>query len=395
MELCGILVSHGAVCCSDRQMLEPSQTLPLHTAVFRKLLPLAHTSNARIILVNRRDYPNSKPLSPEDTELLSRPDVSMGAENNQDAIEGFDIFMSDRAKEVLGFISELIDENLIIPKGKTGTGVFGGIEIIGWSGACSIAISLLANLEYFPSDMIEKLEPYMRSLVLYGTFYPMIYIDKNSDMTSADCSSNILLGYPNHPMHYFPMEDVSLTMEQRVAASARWLTGYYKHPALSVLDDQDTENGVELDELEFEFREPISFPLPTIQTINGEDLAINLAQSAVEVGKADLYSARAQLVGFAQLHRRKAFFESRKSRDSVENSSPYTGGNLKKDTWPGLETYFIWCDMSFAHAPLGALSLQNELNTARKKGEWTRDVTFVRFRGANHLVSDTSLRHCI
>ena len=47
--------------------------------------------------------------------------------------------------------------------------------------------------------------------------------------------------------------------------------------------------------------------------------------------------------------------------------------------------------MSVAETIYGAFLLRNEIEEAQAKGEWVRDVRFVRFTGANHYVSHHNL----
>lgn len=137
------------------------------SAVFRKLLPLGHDFNVRIIAINQRDYPGSRPLSKEEVEPLTR--------SGNDAIDGFKSFMRDRATELLQFIHWLVDEAMVKPFSKTGSrtdgkasSIVGGVAVIGWSSGNRFLQAILANLQHFPDELIGKLNPYMRGLMVYG-----------------------------------------------------------------------------------------------------------------------------------------------------------------------------------------------------------------------------------
>ena len=62
---------------------------------------------------------------------------------------------------------------------------------------------------------------------------------------------------------------------------------------------------------------------------------------------------------------------------------------LKQSAWYG-DAHYIWCDASFGEVIYGAIALQNELEETREKGEWMRNVRFVRLTGANHYVSSSN-----
>ena len=68
MDLHGILVR----CARLITVLNLSTFL---LAIFLRFLPLAQKYNARIILVNRRDYPNSEPVDDEALPFSPAPDL--------------------------------------------------------------------------------------------------------------------------------------------------------------------------------------------------------------------------------------------------------------------------------------------------------------------------------
>ncbi|KAI0368660.1 alpha/beta-hydrolase [Pilatotrama ljubarskyi] len=75
-----------------------------HSGSFSKLIPCAHPRNARVLLVNRRDYPGSQPYTEADRGLLQAltPDAVAAAE------PGVETFTKARARELYDFLVELV-----------------------------------------------------------------------------------------------------------------------------------------------------------------------------------------------------------------------------------------------------------------------------------------------
>lgn len=81
--------------------------------------------------------------------------------------------MSKRAKEFATFIRHYVEENEI-PKASTDNRS-GGIVLMGWSAGNNFTIPLLAYADAIEEENRLKIEPYLRSLMIFGT-----------------CSSNII-----------------------------------------------------------------------------------------------------------------------------------------------------------------------------------------------------------
>ena len=125
-------------------------------AIFLRFLPLAQKYNARIILVNRRDYPNSEPV---DDEALYK--VSGADDSSPGTLEVLKEYMKRRARELHDFLCILVEaEN--IPRS-------GGLIIAGWSFGASWITALLANAPEFPTRGVH-LAAYVRRTILYGAF---------------------------------------------------------------------------------------------------------------------------------------------------------------------------------------------------------------------------------
>ena len=132
-----------------------------HPANFKKLLPLAHKYNVRIVLPNRRDYPGSAPFSPEELANLSK--LANATPGSPEAVEGTEQEMKARAREVYDYLIDLVKTERIPPvQGQTG-----GIVLAGWSLGATWITALLAHVATFPVGDI-RLSEYVRRLVYYG-----------------------------------------------------------------------------------------------------------------------------------------------------------------------------------------------------------------------------------
>lgn len=125
------------------------------TAVFNRLLPLAPQYNIRLILVNRRDYPNSSPYTDKDLEKLKSADDRLQNE-----------FAKGRAEEYATFIKKFVEQERI-PE-MTADGKDGGIVLLSWSSGVAYTIPLLSFANCLSEDVRDAIEPYLRSYVSFG-----------------------------------------------------------------------------------------------------------------------------------------------------------------------------------------------------------------------------------
>lgn len=125
--------------------------------IFSRLIPFASQSNARIVLVNRRDYPGSTPYSDAEQQLLASC-ISETA----DATKNIRYYMKDRARELYDFLCEFaITENTLKISGE------GGMTVVGWSLGGNWITALLAYLEIF-EGVGTTLRSYLNKFILLG-----------------------------------------------------------------------------------------------------------------------------------------------------------------------------------------------------------------------------------
>ena len=124
------------------------------------MVPFAAPNNLRLVLLNRRDYPGSTPLSDDDLRLLSEDSTP---EDNA-------LFLRLRALELSEFLAWYIRKEAIPPTRKLNSGGnVGGMSIVAWSSANNLVLALLGNLEAVPQDARNFLEPYLHTYIHFGT----------------------------------------------------------------------------------------------------------------------------------------------------------------------------------------------------------------------------------
>ncbi|KAI0365121.1 alpha/beta-hydrolase [Pilatotrama ljubarskyi] len=306
-----------------------------HSGSFKRLIPFAKPHNARVVLVNRRDYPGSDPYTPEElatpARLATTPDVSPETAAEAEA------FMRDRAREVFDFLTDFVRRERI-PRARENTG---GIVVVGWSLGSLWITALLANVRLFPEGDV-KLSEYVLGVVLYDTSF-------------------LCYGYAPPPDAYQPLYETSVTFPERVARFNVWVTGYYAHGDVWA-------KGADA----LEYRNALSDPSPTITRMTPEDLAETTYGPPQEEGGSEGLIILA-CVGHGTGARLKedAFYP----REPVEGAS----------NWSHVEVRQVWCDRSVWEMPWCVKLLTEELEEARRAGKNPRDIVFVRFEGANHF----------
>ena len=77
-------------------------------------------------------------------------------------------YLYKRGLEIAQFLSFLVKTEHLYPK-KTGQDI-GGIILTGWSLGNSTAFAFLAYLDKYPKEVIQTIEPYLKSFFSYGTY---------------------------------------------------------------------------------------------------------------------------------------------------------------------------------------------------------------------------------
>ncbi|KAI0370680.1 hypothetical protein BV20DRAFT_943422 [Pilatotrama ljubarskyi] len=314
-----------------------------HSGIFSKLLPLATQYNARIILVNRRDYPGARPYSEEERALLpvlSPEGSAYGEAEMTEAKEKLKQFMKGRAREVYNLLVELVaNEDLPAAQPKENKG---GIVVAGWSFGTAWMTALLAHVGSFGVNDVE-LSAYVRRVVFLDPAYHT-------------------LGYP-HPATsgYNPLLDPELLPEERGRRFSEWVSGYYNHGDTFETLEQKT---------------PLEDPPSTLSTLTPEDVeaTLFLPPGAPEGSDAVVFESGLQLGLFTTL-KDGALYLPRSQSDRGEGNA-----------WPGVEVRYVHCEKSTWSIPWGTWALRQEVEEAKEGGLPVRNMRTVHVQGANHFV---------
>ncbi|KAH8984292.1 alpha/beta-hydrolase [Lactarius hatsudake] len=293
---------------------------PSSADFFARLLPLAGKLGARVVAINRRDYPGSTPFSEEDRALLlsTIPDTPAASENT-------DHYMKARAGELYDFLTQLV---------KTEELPTNSIVMAGWSLGTSFVLSFLAHAPSFDSDS-WGLSQYVRRVIAYD-------------------SPSLAMGFPLPDGYYTPLNDPSMPPGEGIKIFPLWITGYYAHG--------DTLETLSL-------RDALDEPSPTILRMSPEDLASVVHEPPTSLDGPDTVVLDSGLDhGALSRLREVALFAPQNAEIA----------------WPNVEFRYVWCDRSVWVMPWGAWLFSAEIEQAMKDGKRIRKHSVVRMRGANH-----------
>ena len=130
--------------------------------VFSRLAQNAAKLGARVVLINRRGYPLSKPFTDEERAvLISSADDAEGGQLKVDN------FVKGLARELYDFLLHLVSAGDIPLK---------SITLAGWSLGALWMAAFLAHAPSFPAAEIA-LHQYLRRVILYGAFPSFVLPD--------------------------------------------------------------------------------------------------------------------------------------------------------------------------------------------------------------------------
>ena len=133
----------------------------LRTDVFKKIVPLAHHHNLRIIRVSNHDYPPSSLFTPSELGDFASPDLKTQAG-----------VLGKLGIEIASLLVYLVDTLKLPPISVSwDSTVVGGISVLGWSLGAYFPVALLGSASALPKGDQELLGKYLRSAILYGMVY--------------------------------------------------------------------------------------------------------------------------------------------------------------------------------------------------------------------------------
>jgi pimeloyl-ACP methyl ester carboxylesterase len=312
--------------------------------VFSRLAQKAGKLGARVVLINRRGYPLSKPFSDEErTVLISSADDTVGGQLKVDN------FVKGLARELYDFLLHLVSAGDIPLK---------SITLAGWSLGALWMAALLAHAPSFPATEVA-LHQYLRRVIVYGVF-PHFSFQTFFTFVISDPVPQLLCYHP--PGLYDPLKDPSVAPGEHGKVFLTWVSGYYAHgDTLETLAQRDA----------------LLEPRPSIENMSPEDLTQNVYEEGAQPDHMDLLLVRSgyRQGTFERLHKAMLF----PSQDTASDRE-----------WGEIELRFVWCDRAVWLLVWSAWEFKAEI--AEKAGDSEkrmRKCLMACIRGANHFVGNS------
>ncbi|KAI0739376.1 hypothetical protein C8Q80DRAFT_1347120 [Daedaleopsis nitida] len=332
------------------------------TGIFTKLLPLAPAHNARVVLLNRRDYPGSTPYTAAELS-----DLRTAADESTDSSAAKTVllqFLAARARELYDLLDAFVHEHDIPPARAEEDA--GGIVLVGWSFGTCLTTAFLAHVASFSGGTPSSLGKYVRRVIFHDTPYHV-------------------LGFPPIPNPYNPLSDPTLAPEAAPLAFSNWVSGYYGHRLSSPEPDGAEAQSVFVQRLEA--RHPLAHPPPTLSTLSDAERAASLYPVPGGPGGSDsLILVAAIRLGIFGLLRDQALLLPDRALGEEDNDKGRAGGEKQGQAWYGVEVRYMWCDHSVWEMPWGVWNMRARIQEDRKARKTMRNFRFLRLRGANHFV---------
>ncbi|KAJ7447873.1 Alpha/Beta hydrolase protein [Mycena galericulata] len=193
---------------------------------FVRLHEYASKYNMRVILCNRRGYHGSTKFSEgEVAEMRAAPKA----------------FQDRVALQLAWFLQHFVKEERI-PKAtldNANRNLGGGIVLMGWSFGNATSLALLADPGVIPKDVYGVIEPYLRTLVVYGAcFFSEFFGSTDGKLLCVD-PPDAVLAYSDPKIDgvYHPFADPEYTtFEEKFDAFLVWVSSYHQHPNLAARD---------------------------------------------------------------------------------------------------------------------------------------------------------------
>jgi hypothetical protein len=174
------------------------------------MLPFARPNSLRIVLVNRRDYPHSTPLSCAELALIG-PDASL---------EDRAAFFRARGVELANFLAWFACAQDIHPTEEVDGRTSGGMAIAAWSSANNVAMALFGNLDTLPKETLHAIRPYLRTYIHYGATFRTVCIRLARSRAPRIDGPRWAAGYPPVVIEGFhepkPLANAALTEDERL-----------------------------------------------------------------------------------------------------------------------------------------------------------------------------------
>ncbi|KAK0244788.1 Alpha/Beta hydrolase protein [Armillaria nabsnona] len=207
--------------------------------IFQRVVDLAPSKGVRFVALNRRHFPGTTLLSPEELVITQTGGTS---DSQREAL------VEARGHEIALFIDTFV-QKFNLPSISSG----GGVALLGWSLGATFASIVISSIDTLPVDVRRRLSDYMRSLILYEP-------------------PPIVLGLPAPKQNWSFLVDTTMPENLRLPAFGQWCASYFDHADII---------GRDLDKLSWVLASPNRTPtffngLPMSIQRYGEDAATDL-----------------------------------------------------------------------------------------------------------------------
>lgn len=295
----------------------------IHGAFFRPMLSFAAQNNLRVVLVNRRDYPGSTPISDEELATIGKGSTP----------EAQSAFMTSRGLEIVEFLAWFVKSQGIPPISHADGNMEGGFAVVAWSSANATFLALFSHLDQVSSENRDLLEPYFRTYVFYD-------------------GPRWAIGYPHIEGFSRPFYTVK-TEHERFEVFKSWISAYYQHPNI------EARSLAGLTDKVFVKEKVATFSRMTPEEIDAvtSRTALFHSEPLVRTIDPDVFGA----------HMRKALFDKEMAR-----------------VWPGTQVKLLQCSESLWETLDVLWELEALYDENRANGSSGRTMEFHMMTEANH-----------
>ena len=320
------------------------------------MLLFAAAYRARLILVNRRDYPGSTPFT--DTELALLGSQNLQTHGKALVQQGLDIGL---------FLAWLVRKEKIPPVSIDPDGnKRGGIALVPWSLAHTPLAGFLAHADTLPADARKALEPCLRAYCIFGRCFPSTPSQlprmAQFNSTRPPDAPHILFGLLTLSK-YHPLLDPTYSMEERVPCFHSWVSTYYTHSNFA----RRTRKPALLDTT------PIPYPVPpcarpaTLDVIDPVLLESVSWHGPIQGSEALLHG---MLLSLAFEQTRRILFDKGAGR-----------------VLPRCKVVVVWGENTLWEMVGAAWSMERLYKERKAVGKVGRSLEVMEMPGANHFVS--------
>ncbi|KAH8171680.1 alpha/beta hydrolase family protein [Sarocladium implicatum] len=305
-----------------------------HNASFAPSFAAASKLGARLVVLNRRDFPGSAPYTAEEKAQLNGT-LGSSPEEGQAILRPF---MKERAKEINDFIAAFVKQEAIQQADGAGAG---GVVLAGWSLGVYWLLAFLRNAGSFADGSEVDLSKYIHRAIIHD-------------------SPTFAFGFPEPDDPYTPMMDPSIPDQDRPVRFAVWIGAYFDHAS--------SPDGLQR-------RTAQTTPPPSAAACDPSLLPSVFRPDLVAAGGSDNAHLIAPLItGLRVADRNEVLFADVDAADAADKY------------WMGLPVRYLLCDRSIWETTWAARKLGEQFAENKDKGVVTRELTVKTLNGANHFV---------